>query len=151
MGVCLHDRFLEKEWVPVPAVTIAAPHPPKEFHQHFSDVHQLCGKGSSAVSTRRSCSIRDKQLDVPYDKKHFEDKALRAPAPKDLGNHDNSAVRLWFPKNLIWAVGGVNKSFCDCCTGMAGIKLVNKNGTNLHHQRQDITTAKHQQSALRSV
>ena len=148
VGVCVHDQFAEQDWVPVPAVNI--PQLPKEFRQHFDDINQLCGDGGSASSTKRRCSIGDKQLDVPDKKSHLEDEAPHhdVSAPKDLRSRDNSAVRLWFPQDLIRVVGGMNKAVWRCCKGMTGIKLGDKNGVNFHHQRQHIDSVKHQQNAL---
>ena len=67
--VCVHDQFVEQDWVPVPAVNL--PQLPKEFRHHF----ELCVDGGSASSTKRRCSIGDKQIDVPEKKSHLEDEA----------------------------------------------------------------------------
>ena len=62
VGVCLHNMFLQQDWVPVAAVDILKPVP--ELHLHFGDVSQLSGEGRSASSTKRLCSIGRQQLDV---------------------------------------------------------------------------------------
>jgi len=79
VGVCLHNQFAQKEWVPGPAVNILKP--PEELREHFDDVSRLVGEGGPASSTKRRCSIGDTQRDVSDKQSHLGDEAPHQDVP----------------------------------------------------------------------